>query len=102
MSETTPPQAFPRRTPVFTTAVVLLCFAFFAWLAYRIYVPHAQPEIKLEGIRTPEERRALLKEHRDKETEESTTYGWVDRDAGSVRLPIERAIELTAKKYSKK
>ena len=31
-----------------------------------------------------------------KETQWLNSYGWVDRDAGIVRIPIDRAIELTA------
>lgn len=30
--------------------------------------------------------------------ERLSTYGWVDRSAGSVHIPIERAIELTAQR----
>ncbi len=26
------------------------------------------------------------------------SYGWIDRDAGTIRIPIERAIELTAQR----
>lgn len=29
------------------------------------------------------------------------TYGWIDREAGIVRIPIERAMELTAGEPSK-
>ncbi|MHB8417940.1 MAG: hypothetical protein ACYDCL_07680 [Myxococcales bacterium] len=29
-------------------------------------------------------------------TERLASYGWVDRDAGLVHIPIERAVELTA------
>ncbi len=31
----------------------------------------------------------------------STSYGWVDRDKGIVRIPIGRAMELTIERYSK-
>lgn len=33
-----------------------------------------------------------------KQNEALTSYGWVDRQAGIVHIPIERAIELTLKK----
>lgn len=36
---------------------------------------------------------ADLATHRAREEEELTTYGWVDRDAGVVRIPIARAME---------
>jgi len=36
-----------------------------------------------------------LRELRDAEQETLTTYGWVDRNAGVVRIPIDDAIRLT-------
>ena len=32
-----------------------------------------------------------------RETQWLNSFGWVDKDAGIVRIPIDRAIELTAK-----
>jgi hypothetical protein len=94
--------SFPHRTPVFTTVLVLLCFAAFGWLALRYYAPRAHGVDRIEGVRTPADRAALLAEHRRKELAESTTYGWVDQKAGIVRLPIDRAMELTVQAYAKK
>ncbi len=94
--------SFPHRTPVFTTIVVLLCFAAFAWLANKIYRPHAFTVDKVEGVKTPVERKALLAEHKTKEQSESTTYGWVDQKAGVVRIPIERAMDLVVHDQAKK
>lgn len=37
---------------------------------------------------------ANLEEFRAKELHELTTYGWLDKNAGTVRLPIDRAKEL--------
>lgn len=92
--------AFPHRTPVFTTLLVVLCFAAFGWLAYRIYVPRAHPEVRVEGVRTPAERKALLVEQQQKERAAAASYGWVDQKAGVVRLPIDRAMALTAQEVS--
>jgi len=39
-----------------------------------------------------------LAELRDRETSILNTYGWVDKQAGVVRIPIERAIEVVAAK----
>jgi hypothetical protein len=94
--------SFPHRTPVFTTVIVLACFALFGWLALKIYAPNASTVEKVEGVKTPEERKKLLTEHRTKEQTESTTYGWVDQKAGVVRLPIDRAIEFTVREHAKK
>jgi hypothetical protein len=94
--------SFPHRTPVFTALVVIACFAAFFCLARKFYRPHAYTVQAVEGVRTPDERRKLLKEHRDKEAAESASYGWVDQKAGVVRLPIDRAIELTVRDHAKK
>ena len=103
MSESPANFSFPHRTPVFTAVIVLLCFAVFGWLAMKIYLPHAYAVDKVEGVKTPAERKALLAEHRAKELAESTTYGWVDQKAGTVRLPIEpafRHLELPLRIHS--
>lgn len=93
---------FPHRTPVFTALLVLACFAVFGWLALKIYAPHARAVDKVEGVKTPEDRRALLGKNRKKEHDDATSYGWVDQKAGVVRLPIDRAIDLTVRAYAKK
>lgn len=94
--------SFPHRTPVFTAIVVILCFAAFGWLAKRIYVPHAADVQPVEGVLTPAERKARLVELHAKEQAAATTYGWVDQPKGVVRLPLDRAIELTARDLARK
>lgn len=94
--------SFPHRTPVFTAVIVILCFAAFGWLAKRIYGPHAAAVQPVEGILTPAERATLLAETRTKEQAAATTYGWVDQPKGVVRLPIDRAMELTIRDHAKK
>jgi len=101
MSESPSSFSFPHRTPVFTALIVIACFASFAWLAKRIYRPHARTVEPVAGVLTPADRKARLTEHRTKEHAEGTTYGWVDQPAGIVRLPIDRAIELTVRDYAK-
>ena len=54
------------------------------------------------AVKTPVERKALLTEHLAQEHVAATTYAWVDRPAGTVRLPIARAIELTVRDHAKK
>ena len=102
MSDSSSNFSFPHRPPVFTTMIVLVCFALFGWLALKIYTPHANAVDLVTGVKTPEERKQLLREHRDKEHHDSTTYGWVDQKAGVVRLPIDRAIDLTVQEHAKK
>jgi hypothetical protein len=94
--------SFPHRTPVFTTVLVLVLFALFGWLARKVYSPHATRVDAVEGVKTPSDRRALLVEHQDKERAAATSYAWVDQKAGTVRLPLDRAIELTVRDHAKK
>jgi len=102
MSDSSANFSFPHRTPVFTAIIVLACFAVFGWLARKVYMPHARAVDKIEGVRTPDDRKALLVEHRAKEQADATTYGWIDQKAGIVRLPIDRAMELTVQEHAKK
>jgi hypothetical protein len=39
-----------------------------------------------------------LRAQRSKEEATLGSYGWIDRQAGVIRIPIERAIELTAER----
>jgi hypothetical protein len=94
--------SFPHRTPVFTTVIVLLCFALFGWLGRKVYAPHAAAVDPVEGVKTPAERKALLTEHVAKDQAAATSYAWIDQKAGTVRLPIDRAIELTVRDHAKK
>ncbi len=102
MSDTPANFSFPHRTPVFTALIVIACFASFAWLAKKIYTPHAAAVQQVEGVRTPADRKTLLAEHRTKEHAEAASYAWIDQKAGVVRLPIDRAIELTVRDHAKK
>jgi hypothetical protein len=102
MSDSPANFSFPHRTPVFTAVIVLLCFAAFGWLATRIYAPHAAMVDPVEGVKTPAMRKELLAKHRSDEHAGATGYGWVDQKAGIVRLPIDRAIELTVRDQAKK
>ena len=48
-----------------------------------------------DGIHTPEQRMKTLTELREKQNAQAANYGWVNQKTGVVRLPIDRAIELT-------
>lgn len=59
-------------------------------LTQAVNVPEAE-QWKL----TDEGRKGRLKELRATAKANSESYAWVNRDAGVVRLPVDRAIELT-------
>lgn len=66
--------------------------------------PAANPLALAEGERVPPEPRLLphpieqLRELRAREDDVLQTYGWIDRDKGIVRIPIERAMQLVAER----
>ncbi len=51
------------------------------------------PEPRLET-----NERLEINDFRLKEEQTLHSYGWVDKDAGAVRIPIERAMQLTAQR----
>lgn len=57
---------------------------------------------ELEWRGSAEVRRKTLDEHLGKEATQASSYAWVDKNAGVVQLPVERAMELTAQKYGAK
>ena len=88
---------------------VMVLFALAAmWLLFGYYKaeqslgPPASPLAQGQEI-PPEPRlqvteQADLKQTRKAEDAILTSYGWVDRPAGIVRIPIDRAIELLAQR----
>jgi len=85
---------------------VLGCFALFLLLVALAYLPKKQGvergPFDQDGIRTPAERLEKLAEIRANETAASRSYAWLDQSAGQLQIPIERAMELTAQRYSAK
>lgn len=109
MSDTSAAPARP--VSLITTVFVLALFVAFVFVVRHFYVPtstspqNAAAENlskELEWKATNVSRRATLQELRAQETKQTTSYGWVDQKAGVVRLPIERAMELTAARYGAK
>lgn len=77
-------------------AMQLLFVAFDAREARADQAPHpmAQP-VEPPAPRLQRETSADLRAHRERERVLTSQYEWVDRPAGVVRIPIERAMELT-------
>ena len=106
------PANYPASRPVsiFTVLVIFVGFALFAFLVKYLYVRHQNPAttgmmtgaFNDDGIHTAEQRAKNLTELREKQNAAATTYGWVDQKTGVVRLPVDRAIELTAQQYGAK
>ena len=101
----------PRPVSLITTLFILALFAAFFFVVRYFYTPgtSAAHAGTLENISDDTKwrassatRRETLKTHRDEHAKQVSSYGWVDQKAGVVRLPIEQAMELTAKQYGGK
>jgi hypothetical protein len=88
--------------------VVAIGIHFIVWLLFMYFaareaqrVPLEYPLAASQGERLPPEPRLQvtprqdLGELRASEDETLATYGWVDRNAGIVRIPIDEAMRLT-------
>lgn len=99
-----PAQISPRPVSLFTVLAIFAAFAFFFFLVYKVYLPRQTGAYSGDGIRTAAERTEILKKLR--ETQEAQIanpkYTWADQPAGIVRLPMDRAIELTVQQYGTK
>ena len=112
MSDLSANSPAPRPVSFVTVLFIFIGFALFAvFLRYAYLKPQgaattttgmATGAFNDDGIHTPAERLKTLTEMREKQNTAATTYGWVDQKAGVVRLPIDRAIELTAQQYGAK
>lgn len=109
MSETSTPPARP--VPLIAALFILALFGVaFAIVRYYYTPAAASPQNTvaenlskdLEWKATPASRREVLKELREKEAQQISSYAWVDKPAGVVQLPIDRAMQLTAEKYGQK
>ncbi len=107
-----PQEAIPRPVSLATIAALFACFAVFIYIAYAGYATRRPPPAQfipaerlpadLAWEATPQGRSTYLAELRARQSDQATTYGWVDRKAGIVRLPIDRAIDLTVQAYTTK
>ncbi|MGD9764431.1 MAG: hypothetical protein AB7V27_12005 [Candidatus Binatia bacterium] len=94
--------------------ILLMTFALMFGLFERLALyearssPPANPLAAVEGRRMPPQPRLQAHPLRDlhdlRAAEEETlnSYGWVDKDAGVVRIPIARAIDLLAERAGQK
>jgi hypothetical protein len=104
--------AMPARpVSLFTIVFVFAVFAAFLLVIRWFYHPadtttfNAAPENlpkELQWRATAESRRKTLVEHKEAESKKVTSYDWVDQNAKTVQLPIERAMELTASELAAK
>ena len=72
----------------------IFLFAIILLIAYLPARPMPVDQLQIE------ERRATLAKVEGEQHRRAHTYGWIDEPNGIVRIPIERAVELTVRELS--
>jgi hypothetical protein len=93
-------QAVQSRAPLSTWLGIVLLFALFGVIVLAVVGPTPRgADFEQKRAKAREEK---LKTLRQADAKELTTFGWIDKNKGVVRLPIERAMELTVAELSSK
>ena len=85
---------------ILSGVLVALLFSYFA----RLYPPRRQAvpaDLRYQEVPNPKLQvtsQLDLQHMRERDDSVLNSYGWVNRDAGIVRIPIDRAIELLAER----
>jgi hypothetical protein len=100
-----------RPVSLFTIVFLFAVFAAFLLVIRYFYHPtttsafNAAPDNitkELEWRANAANRRETLKQLRESEAKQTAGYSWIDQKTGVVRLPIEHAMELTARDLAAK
>jgi hypothetical protein len=94
------PEPIQSPAPFSTWIGVVLLFALFGVIVLAVVGPAPRGD-NYEQMRA-EARAKKLKDARDEETKALTGYAWVDKAKGTVRLPINRAMELSVAELANK
>src|ERR1700726_3937035 len=94
------PEPIQSPAPFSTWIGVVLLFALFGVIALAVVGPAPRGD-NYEQMRA-ENRAKKLKDARDEENKTLTSYAWVDKAKGTVRLPINRAMELSVAELANK
>ena len=86
-------QVAHSRAPLSTWLGIVLLFALFGVIVLAVIGP-APRGSHYEETRA-KKRADVLKTTRDEAAKALTTYGWIDKNKGVARVPIDRAMELT-------
>src|SRR5438876_693474 len=91
-------QVARSRAPLSTWFGIVLLFALFGVIVLAVIGP-APRESDYEETRA-KKRVDNLKTLREEAAKALTTYGWIDKNKGIARIPIDRAMELTIAKLA--
>src|SRR6266508_6031919 len=86
-------QVVHSRAPLSTWFGIVLLFALFGVIVLAVIGP-APRESDYEQTRA-KKRMENLKTSREEAAKALSTYGWIDKNKGIARIPIERAMKLT-------
>src|ERR1700730_3412614 len=86
--------------PLSTRLGVVLVMILFGALAVAIIGP--APRGDTYEQQRAQNREKKLKDLRDEDTKALTGYAWIDKNKGSVRIPIERAMQLAVAELANK
>tara|TARA_Y100000588_G_C14277222_1_gene934976 strand:+ start:4915 stop:5226 length:312 start_codon:yes stop_codon:yes gene_type:complete len=75
-----------------SVAGIILAILMFGFIILIAYLPTRPKPVDQDLI---DQRLAILAEVNSKQHSLANSYGWVDQTKGVVRIPIERAMELT-------
>jgi len=96
-SEEPIPHEGPPKRLFWNVAAVIGCMLIFALIVIITVVETAPPEPDIDAETIRQERYSAVS---SKSAGRSTTYEWVDKQNGVVRIPVERALQLTAQRYN--
>ena len=88
------------RAPFSAWLGVVLLFALFGVIVLAIIGP--SPRGDTYEQKRAKAREEKLKAAREEDTKALTTYAWIDKNKGTARIPIERAMELTVTELARK
>lgn len=91
-----------KSAPLVTVLTVMAGFALFLVVLYYVYLPRQSGPYVDDGIHTTAARKENLEKLHAQQSKQAASYGWVDQKTGVVQLPLDRAMELTVKKYATK
>jgi len=100
MDPATPQSAAPREKSIWPMFVgTMAMFVIFA-VAVQWMLSRGEVDASTEEAQRAAERYEILAKLRAESEAETTGYGWVDRDAGLVRIPLEEAMALAVARLS--
>src|ERR1700731_1084510 len=94
------PEPIQSPAPFSTWIGVVLLFALFGVMVLAVVGPAPRGD-NYEQMRA-ENRAKKLKDARDEDAKALAGYAWVDKAKGTVRLPIDRAMELAVAELANK